>query len=58
MSAGVEPGVVSFGQHALDDALGRVAVDALEHGNGAVRPAQPLGALGERVPSARAADSG
>src|SRR5688572_31845466 len=33
---------------SLDDLLGRGAVDPLEHGHGAERLAQPLGALGDR----------
>ena len=45
MSAGVEPDVVAAGERALDDPLGGVAVDAVERGDGAVRLAQPLGAL-------------
>ena len=47
MSAGVSQTSSACRERALDDALGSGAVDAVEERDGAVRLAQPLGALGE-----------
>ena len=47
MSARGQPAVAALLERTFDDALGGSAVDAVKGRDGAVRPAQPLGALGE-----------
>ena len=42
MLSRVEPDVVGLGERPLDDPLGRLAIDAIESGDAAVRLTEPL----------------